>query len=64
MMFPIKNRTFEQILGFSISEMYYFSPRPTVKRDRVSAFNKSARNLCCADWQTTTTSLFEESRAS
>ena len=30
MMFPIKNRTFEQILGFSISEMYYFSPRPTV----------------------------------
>ena len=33
MMFPIKNRTFEQILGFSISEMYYFSPRPTVKRE-------------------------------
>ena len=31
MMFPIKNRTFEQILGFSISEMYYISPRPTVK---------------------------------
>ena len=31
MIFPIKNRTFEQILDFSISGMYRFCPRPTVK---------------------------------
>ena len=31
MMFPIENRTFEQILDFSISGMYRFCPRPTVK---------------------------------
>ena len=31
MMFPIKNRTFEQFLGFSISEMYRFCLRATVK---------------------------------
>ena len=31
MMFPIKNRTFEQILGFSISKVCHFSPRATVK---------------------------------
>ena len=39
MMFPIKNRTFEQILGFSISEMYYFSPGPTVKGKHYSYEN-------------------------
>ena len=31
MMFCIENRTFEQILDFSISGMYRFCPRPTVK---------------------------------
>ena len=31
MMFPIKNWTFEQILVFSISEMYLPCPIPTVK---------------------------------
>ena len=31
MMFPIKNWTFEQILVFSISEMYLPCPTPTVK---------------------------------
>ena len=32
MMFPIKNWTFEQILVFSISEMYLPCPIPTVNR--------------------------------
>ena len=35
MMFPIKNWTFEQILVFSISEMYLPCPTPTVKRQKI-----------------------------
>ena len=35
MMFPIKNWTFEQILVFSISEMYLPCPTPTVKYDKI-----------------------------
>ena len=35
MMFPIKNWTFEQILVFSISEMYLACPTTTVKDKKV-----------------------------
>ena len=41
MMFPIKNWTFEQILVFSISEMYLPCPIPTVKDPTVDIPGKS-----------------------